>query len=85
MIGDFSIEDAKKRLGEASWTTGTSPMKYETIQQSSFYKQQNADANAKKQLFELKSRISASSVMKHSNQSRENQLLQYQTCQHATH
>jgi hypothetical protein len=31
MIGDFSIEDQKKRLGEASWTHGQSVTKYESI------------------------------------------------------
>ena len=64
---NFSVEEARKRLSQASWTTGQSPMKYESIQQTGFPLPPSniAEHNlAKKQFNELKSRISASSVNK---------------------
>jgi hypothetical protein len=37
LLGEaISIEEAKKRLTQASWTVGQSPMKYESIQKHSF-------------------------------------------------
>jgi hypothetical protein len=33
----FSVEEARKRLGQASWIYGQSPMKYQSVQNSSFY------------------------------------------------
>lgn len=89
MMGDaLSAADAKKRLGQASWTTGQSPMKYESIQQASFYspgKTGDEHALAQKQLFELKSRISSSSVMNGKEMPRDLAAMQYQTYQHAVH
>lgn len=66
MKDEMSVEDAKNRLRQASWTTGQSPMKYESIQRSSFNtpgKSVDEQAQRAKQLFELKSRIASSSVM----------------------
>jgi len=67
MIGDgINAAESAKRLRQASWTTGQSPMCYESIQRHSFYspgKTKEDHATAQKQLFELKARIASSSVM----------------------
>ena len=61
----FDISEARRRLGEASWNHGQSPTRYETINKASFNQppgQQDMLA-MKKAAFELKSRITGSSVM----------------------
>lgn len=63
----FKVTEARQRLSQASWTTGQSPMKYETMQQLSFNRPQTTTdhiSETKRAYNQLKSRISASSVMK---------------------
>lgn len=67
-IQNYNIDEAKKRLSQASWTVGQSPMLYESIQGSSYFaagKSGRATAmhEAKRQIHNLKARISSSSVM----------------------
>lgn len=88
MIGNApSLAEAKKRLGQQSWTLGQSPMNYESMQQTSFQSpnKDEANNNSAKQLFELKARMTSSSVMKGKEQPRDLAAMQYQTYQHSVH
>lgn len=67
-IKDFDIEHAKKRLSQASWTTGQSPMLYETINGSTYMPSDKAGRatamqEAKEKIHALKARTFSSSVM----------------------
>jgi len=63
-IGDLNIEEQRKRLTQASWTSGQSPIKYQSIQMASYHSPQGANYDdTKRDFYQTKARISASSVM----------------------
>ena len=87
-IADFNVEEAKKTLRMASWTVGQSPMKYTTVTQAS-YPTDGKSGRAtqimeqRKQLQDLKGRISSSSVVTGMRDQPGQDL--YQTYQHQIH
>ena len=65
LIGDFDVELQKKKLANASWSSGQYQAHYASIKHSSYNKHKlEFSENTKRQLMEMKQRISQSSVLK---------------------
>lgn len=79
-VKQLSMEEAKQRLGEAHWDHGQAQTKYSSINRVSYAgtKSKEDEASRKKAIWELKARISSSSVTNHPVSTDARKLL-YQT------